>query len=149
MATGFLQVSGDKIVDEAGNSVILRGAGLGGWMNMENFITGYPGHESEHREAMRTVLGDEKYEFFFDKFLEYFFTEEDAKFFASLGLNCLRLPFNYRHLEDDMNPRVLKVEGFKHLDRVIDLVSSGFSCCKIVQELINLFSAPATTSTQF
>lgn len=77
-------------------------------MNMENFITGYPGHECEHREAMRTILGDEKYEFFFDKFLEYFFTEEDAKSFASLGLNCLRLPFHYRHLEDDMNPRVLK-----------------------------------------
>lgn len=124
MATGFLKVFGDKIVDEAGQSVILRGAGLGGWMNMENFITGYPGHESEHREAMRSVLGDEKYDFFFDKFLEYFFCEEDAKFFATLGLNCLRLPFNYRHLEDDMNPRVLKPEGFKHLDRVIDLVRS-------------------------
>jgi hypothetical protein len=49
--------------------------------------------------------------------------EDDAKFFASLGLNCIRLPFNYRHFEDDMNPRVLKEEGFNHLDRVIDLVS--------------------------
>jgi hypothetical protein len=26
------------------------------------------------------------------KFLEYFFGEEDAKFYASLGLNCLRIP---------------------------------------------------------
>jgi len=86
--------------------------------------TGYPGHEFQHREAMLHVLGKEKYEFFFDKFLEYFFTEDDAKFFASLGLNCIRLPFNYRHFEDDMNPRVLKESGFKHLDRVIDLVSS-------------------------
>ncbi|KAJ5665425.1 uncharacterized protein N7477_007873 [Penicillium maclennaniae] len=88
---------------------------------MENFITGFPGHESQHRAAMRRVLGPQKYEFFFDKWLENFFTEADAKFFASLGLNCLRLPFNYRHFEDDMNPRVLKETGFKHLDRVIDL----------------------------
>jgi hypothetical protein len=51
-----------------------------------------------------------------------FFTEADAKFFASLGLNCIRIAFNYRHFEDDMNPRVLKTGGFKHLDRVIDLV---------------------------
>lgn len=29
---------------------------------------------------------------------------------------------NYRHFEDDMNPRVFKKEGLKHLDRVIDLV---------------------------
>lgn len=25
------------------------------------------------------------------QFLEYFFTEEDAKFFVSLGLNCIRI----------------------------------------------------------
>lgn len=101
------------------------------YYSMENFITGFAGHESQHRAAMRKALGPEKYEFFFDKWLEYFFTEADAKFFAELGLNCLRLPFNYRHFEDDMNPRVLRENGFKHLDRVIDLVSGshGRSLC--------------------
>jgi hypothetical protein len=98
-------------------------ADIDGEISMENFITGYPGHEKQHRAAMRKVLGPEKYEFFFDKWLEYFFTEADAKFFAGLGLNCLRIPFNYRHFEDDMNPRVLKESGFKHLDRVVELVS--------------------------
>ena len=34
---------------------------------MENFITGYPGHESEVRDALKTVLGKDKYEFFFDR----------------------------------------------------------------------------------
>ena len=96
--------------------------------SMENFITGYPGHESKHRAAMLAVLGPSKYEFFFDKWLEYFFTAADAKFFRSLGLNCIRIPFNYCHLEDDMNPRVLKKEGFKHLDRVIELVCSVGDC---------------------
>lgn len=126
MSSGILRTQGTEVVGEDGKPVILRGAALGGWMNMENFITGYPGHESEHRAAMKKVLGQENYEFFFDKWLEYFFTDADAVFFASLGLNALRLPFNYRHFEDDMNPRVLKEEGFKHLDRVIDLVSCFF-----------------------
>lgn len=36
----ILRVSGDKIVDGQGNPILLRGAGLGGWMNQENFITG-------------------------------------------------------------------------------------------------------------
>ncbi|KAK2756814.1 transcriptional regulator swi6 [Arachnomyces sp. PD_36] len=121
MATGILHVRGDKVVDGDGNAVILRGAAIGGWLNMENFITGYPGHESQHRAAMRKALGDEKYEYFFDKWLEYFFTEADAKFYAGLGLNCIRIPFNYRHFEDDMSPRVLKEEGFKHLDRAVEL----------------------------
>jgi hypothetical protein len=120
MASGILRIDGDKVVDANGKTVILRGAGLGGWMNMENFITGYPGHEHQHRAAMTTVLGKEKADFFFDKFLEYFFGDADAKFFASLGLNCIRIAFNYRHFEDDANPRVLKPSGFNHLDRVVD-----------------------------
>lgn len=89
---------------------------------MENFITGYPGMESQHRAAMLRALGQEKYDFFFDKWLENFFTDKDAEFFASKGLNCLRVPFNYRHFEDDANPRVLKEGGFKHLDRIVDIV---------------------------
>ena len=92
---------------------------------MENFIVGYPGHESSIHSAMREVMGVEKHDFFFDRWYYYFFTEADAKFFRSLGLNCIRLPFNYRHLEDDMNPKVLKESGFKHLDRVIDLCAKN------------------------
>jgi hypothetical protein len=55
------------------------------------------------------------------QFLEYFFTESDATFYKSLGLNAIRIPFNYRHFEDDMNPRILKQDGFKYLDRVVDI----------------------------
>ncbi len=47
----FLTVRGSKLVNQAGESVVLRGFGLGGWINMENFITGYPGNEEARREA--------------------------------------------------------------------------------------------------
>lgn len=36
-------------------------------VNMEHFITGYTGQEHQLREAMKGVLGREKYEYFFDK----------------------------------------------------------------------------------
>ena len=123
MANGSAQltVRGSKLVDEEGQPVVLRGFGLGGWMNMENFITGYPANEEAQREAVREVLGQEKYELFFDRFLEHFFTEGDAEFIRSLGLNLVRLPINYRHFEDDAEPFVIKEEGFAHLDRVVDL----------------------------
>jgi len=65
-------------VDGEGNPVVLRGFGLGGWMNMENFITGYPANEEAQREAVRAVLGRDLYEHFFDRFLEHFFTEGDV-----------------------------------------------------------------------
>ncbi|KAJ3807473.1 glycoside hydrolase [Lentinula aff. lateritia] len=140
----LLKVSGTKIVDEKGEEVILRGAGLGGWMNMENFISGYPGCEYQIRAALAETIGAEKSEFFFDKFLEYFFQESDAKFFSSLGLNCIRLPFNYHHFEDDMNPRVLKESGFKHLDRVIDLCSQYN-----IYTILDLHTAPGGQNTDW
>ncbi|HVU70476.1 MAG TPA: cellulase family glycosylhydrolase, partial [Ktedonobacteraceae bacterium] len=121
MSTSLLTTRHTQIVDGAGQPVTLRGFGLGGWMNMENFITGYPANEEAQRHVLRAALGAEKYAFFFERFLEYFFDTDDARFIASLGLNLLRLPINYRHFESDEEPFVIKEEGFKHLDRVIEL----------------------------
>ena len=80
----MLRVNGTSIVDANGNRIILKGSALGGQLNMENFITGYSGHEHEHRAAMAEVLGKEKAQYFFDRFLHHFFTDADAAFFASL-----------------------------------------------------------------
>jgi hypothetical protein len=120
----MLRVSGTKIVDNTGKPVVLKGAGLGGMLNMENFITGYSGHEFEHRAALAEVLGKEKAEYFFSRLLHHFFTEADAALFASLGFNCLRVPFNYRHFMDDENPSVIKKSGFELLDRVVNICAA-------------------------
>jgi aryl-phospho-beta-D-glucosidase BglC (GH1 family) len=117
--TDILRVDGTRLV--AGRDPIrLRGFGLGGWMNMENFITGYPATESQQRRALQRVLGEEGYTRFFDRFLSVFFTDEDAAYLSGLGLNSLRIPFNYRHFEDDAEPFVIKEEGFALLDQVVD-----------------------------
>jgi endoglucanase len=117
----MLVVSGDQIVNQKGDTVILRGFGLGGMLHMENFIDGYPANEEAMREGLLEVLGKEKYNLFFDHFLKSYFTEPDAEYIHSLGLNLLRIPINYHLFEDDMNPRVIKKEAFQHLDRVIEL----------------------------
>ncbi|GKT90029.1 endoglucanase C [Colletotrichum tofieldiae] len=137
MPNGILRTSGSSIVDAQGKPVLLRGTALGGWMLMENFMNGFPGREHQIRAALLKVLGKEKCDFFFDKFLEYFFTEKDAEFLASIGFNCVRLSFNYHHFEDDMNPFVIKEEGFKHLDRAIEI------CAKYgIYTILDLHSAP-------
>ena len=59
--------------------------------------------------------------YFFDRLLHHFFTDSDAAYFASLGLNCIRIPFNYRHFIDDMDPDNLKQSGFDWLDRCVDI----------------------------
>ena len=118
--TILLQTAGTRITTRAGEAVTLRGIGIGGWMNMENFITGYPATESLQRKALRDALGDDGYRVFFDRFLDVFLGEDDAAFLASLGFNLVRLAVNYRHFEDDMHPFELREDGFRLLDRAID-----------------------------
>ncbi|KAG9078288.1 hypothetical protein FS749_009731 [Ceratobasidium sp. UAMH 11750] len=156
---GVLRLQGSQIIGSDGKPVLLRGAGLGGHLNMENceyllteatcrltrvpiVITGYPGHESDMRKAVKKVLGQEKYDYFFDRFLEYFFTEKDAEFFASLGLNCIRIPFNYRHFEDDLNPGVYNERGFQWLDRIINICGHHG-----IYTILDLHAAPGGTVT--
>ncbi|MEO3808291.1 cellulase family glycosylhydrolase [Sphaerisporangium sp. B11E5] len=116
----FLRTAGRHFVDEAGDTVRLRGVAVGGWLNMENFITGYSGNESLMRSTVRAVLGDDRYELFFERLLTSFFGEADAKLLADAGMNCVRLPVNYRHFEDDARPFDFKKDGFRHLDRAIE-----------------------------
>ncbi|MGP3914485.1 glycoside hydrolase family 5 protein [Nonomuraea sp. 10N515B] len=118
----MLHVSGSHLVTDDNTPVRLRGVGLGGWMNMENFITGYPANESSMRQAVRSVLGDERAELFFDRLLTSFFTEQDAALLAGLGMNCVRIPVNYHHWEADDRPFEIDPRGFRHLDRVIGLL---------------------------
>jgi hypothetical protein len=58
--------SDNSLVNGDGKPVVLKGAGLGGWMNMENFITGYPSREFQIREELLKLLGKEKYDVFFE-----------------------------------------------------------------------------------
>jgi endoglucanase len=119
MPSQVLRVQGSSIVDAAGTPVILRGYNIGGWMNMENFLTGYPGTEAQHRKALLRQLGPDLYEAFFDRFMSVFFADADAAYLAELGLNSVRIPFNYRHFEDDDRPFELKDAGFRLLDSAI------------------------------
>ncbi|WP_083227775.1 glycoside hydrolase family 5 protein [Mucilaginibacter sp. PPCGB 2223] len=114
-----LRVSGDQIVNQKGDTVCLRGFGLGGMLHMENFIDGYASNEETMREGLRAVLGEKKYNLYFDTFLKSYFTEPDAAYIQHLGLNLVRIPINYHLFEDDMNPGVIKEGAFAYLDSVI------------------------------
>ena len=135
----WLKVSGDKIVNQKGDTIFLRGFGLGGMLHMENFIDGYPANEEAVREGLLNVLGKEKYELFFREFYRNYFTEPDAEYIHSLGLNLIRIPVNYHLFEDDMNPGIIKEGAFEDLDRVIAL------CAKYeIYTIIDLHALPGS-----
>src|SRR5262245_8081957 len=119
----YLQTSGTQFVTRDGDPVKLHGIGLGGWLNLENYILGFPGTEALVRRALTEVLGDALAEHFFERFTEVFFTDADAAEMARIGFNVVRIPVHYRRLEDDAAPFRLKESGFAALDRAIDSCS--------------------------
>jgi len=115
----ILEVKGTAIADAQGQHVRLRGFGVGGWMNSENFINGYPGFESGLRAALADELGKSKAKFLWDRLLDYFLAEDDIKLMKQLGCTVVRLPLNYRHFETDEQPGAWLEAGFARLDKAI------------------------------
>ena len=116
----LLKVHNRQILTASGTPIRLRGYNIGGWLNMEDFINGFVGAEHNLRATMARILGKEKAQFFFDRLLDYFFTEDDVKAMAEMGCNVVRLPFNYRHFERDDRPFEYLEDGFKRLDLAFD-----------------------------
>jgi endoglucanase len=114
-----LTIKNGKILNAVGKQILLRGTCVGGWMNMENFINGYPGDESGVRCAMTQTLGQAKADFFFERLLDYFLAEDDIRFIRECGATVIRLPLNYRHFETDAAPFQYLEKGFKRLDQVL------------------------------
>jgi hypothetical protein len=112
-----LQVRAGKVVDGQGREVRLRGVCIGGWMNMENFIDGYPGSEHGVRAAVAEAIGEAKAQFFFERLLDHFLTESDLGFLKGLGMSAVRLPINYRHFESEAAPFEYLEAGFARLSR--------------------------------
>jgi hypothetical protein len=98
-------VEKSKLSREDGREIRLRGVGIGGFLNMEHFINGYPGYETLFRNTVSSTIGHEKASFYFDRIANYFLSKEDLKFLNSIGVNLIRVAVNYRHfVQNDLLP---------------------------------------------
>ncbi len=97
----FLRTKNTSIIDSNGKSVSLHGTNFGGWLMMEGYFMHAPNTaEQLLKKQWRKVLGEESLKQFELAFRSTFITEADMKQLASWGFNSLRLPFNYRIIED-------------------------------------------------
>ena len=115
-----LRPRGDAFVTPDGTPVPLRGAAVGGWMNLENFINGYPGSASDLRVVLAEHLGARRASFFLDRLADHVLAEEDIAFLAAQGATALRLSLSHRAFERDDAPFRYEEAGFERLDRALD-----------------------------
>ena len=63
---GFLKASGQKIVNEKNENVLLRGMGLGGWMLQEGYMfnLGFLGQQYKIKEKITELIGKKEADIF-------------------------------------------------------------------------------------
>lgn len=95
---GFLHQEGQKIVNGNGQNVLLRGLGLGGWMVQEGYMlktADFAGTQFKIKQEIIDLIGEEKTEEFYKKYLENGITKQDIDSLAKWGFNSVRLPMHY------------------------------------------------------
>ena len=120
---GFLHAEGKRMLNGAGEEVLLAGWGLGNYLLCEGYMWLAKGDVDRPRrfeQFISDVAGSEYAEYFWRKFRDQYIAEEDIRRMAELGYNSVRIPFNYRLFMEDGPGLQWKDEGFLLLDRLID-----------------------------
>ena len=93
----FLRADGHYIVNGRGDTIILRGMGLGGWMLQEGYMfgLGFIGQQYRIREHIEDVVGAQETARFYSEWLTNHTTKADIDTMAAWGFNSIRLPMHY------------------------------------------------------
>jgi len=122
-----LKVQGKALVDPNGKPVVLKGTNLGNWHVIEMWMLGLadlegnPKDQFELEKVLTDRFGESEKDRLMDVYRESWFTERDFALIPTFGFNVVRLPMNYRLMEDDRHPFALKPNAWKWIDRAIDL----------------------------
>lgn len=98
---GFLNVDGRKIVNGAGEEVLLTGWGLGNWLLCEGYMwMSGDADRFDRPRRIEAVVEDLTGKAFADKFWKKFrsqyIAESDIQMMADMGYNSVRIPINAR-----------------------------------------------------
>jgi len=126
----FLRAKDENIVTASGRPVILRGVNLGGWLMMEGYILGGRNiPEQDFRKHLAMRQGNSSLRDFTRLFRDNFIQERDFKLIKGMGFNCVRIPFNFRLIQDK--------QGIGYLEKAVNF-------CKRYQlwAILDLHAAP-------
>ena len=134
------------IIDENNNEVILRAAGLGGWMLQEPYMFNYSsGANTQHefKEKLTDLVGSDNTELFFESWLDNFVTEQDVDSIASWGFNSIRLPMHYELFTLSIQEEPVAGEN-TWLTKGFEMIDELLSWCEANQLylILDLHAAP-------
>lgn len=139
--SGFIGVKGKEIILPDGKPFIMRGTNLGNWLMPEGYMFKFNKTNSPKliNEAITELLGPAEASKFWDTYLHAYVQESDIHYLKSIGVNSIRIPFNYRLFtnEDYLGANDTN-RGFELLDKVI-----GWCKKEGIYVILDMHAAPA------
>ncbi len=140
----FLKTSGRKLINLRGETVTLKGVNLGGWLLQESWMTPNNGVDKVwgNHDTLRVLterFGDYGAMQLIKSYEDNWITSRDLDYLASLGVNCVRVPFWYRNLykTDDCKGE----PDFTRLDWIVEECSK-----RRIYVILDLHGAPGFQS---
>jgi endoglucanase len=130
----FISASGSRLVDSGGSQVILKGCNLGNYLMLESWMFGKTmgvGPDHAFRDGasvygtLRRRFGEEQSEHLIELYRDNWVTPRDFAIIKTFGFNVVRLPFDYRQIQDDQASFGVKENAFHWLDRAVDMAKDA------------------------
>lgn len=143
---GFLRSHGTAIVNGDGDTVLLRGMGLGGWMLQEGYMlqtAGFANAQYQIRGKIEELIGLASTDLFYEAWLANHVRKIDIDSLKAWGFNSVRLPMHYNlftlPIEEEPVPG-----QHTWLDKGFELTDSLISWCaqNEMYVILDLHAAP-------
>jgi aryl-phospho-beta-D-glucosidase BglC (GH1 family) len=137
---GFISTQGKNIVGPDGKNFLIRGTNLGNWLVPEGYMFKFKETNSPRliSEAITELIGPAEAVQFWKRYLDNYITAEDIHYLRSLGMNSIRVPFNYRLFTDESYLGGSgEARGFYLMDRLI-----GWCRNEKIYVLLDMHCAP-------
>lgn len=119
----FFYTKGKEIIAPDGKPFVVRGTNLGNWLVPEGYMFKFSRTNSPRliNEALNELIGPAETKKFWQQFLDNYITEADIHYLKSLGMNSIRVPFNYRlFTNEDYMGQNNDQHGFELFDKLIN-----------------------------
>ncbi len=145
-AQHFLSTNGKAIVNEQGDTIILRGMGLGGWMVQEGYMlqtAAFANSQHKIRAKIEALMGAEDTQEFYDAWLDNHVRESDIDSLKAWGFNSVRLPMHYNLYTLPIEEEPVAGQN-TWLDRGFELTDQLIEWCKAKEMyvVLDLHAAP-------
>ena len=99
----FISVKGKEIIGRDGKPMLIRGTNLGNWLVPEGYMFKFKQASSPRliNEVFSELFGPAETQKFWKQYLANYITKGDIRYLHTLGMNSIRVPFNYRLFTDE------------------------------------------------